>query len=89
MTRYTDDEKPTLRSPAEMVAPGCGSASLLTQNPARVLSSPADLAPPPPRPGSQDALQRPSLISGRLHYRDGRCTDLAGKPINTMQQHLP
>ena len=33
------------------------------------------------RPGAQDALAHPSRIGDRLHYRDGRVTDLKGTPI--------
>lgn len=33
------------------------------------------------RPGAEDALALPSRMSDRLHYRDGRVTDLQGNPI--------
>ena len=33
------------------------------------------------RTGAQDALAHPSRIGDRLHYRDGRVTDLRGNPI--------
>lgn len=35
----------------------------------------------PMRPGAGDALRLPSRRGDRLHYRDGRVTDLAGNPI--------
>ena len=56
----------------EMIAPGADSPELLTQSPARNKASAADLAPPPPRP---------VRIGNRLHWRDGRVTDLHGAPI--------
>lgn len=43
-------------------------------------ASASDLSPPVPRPGSQDALQWPNRIGNRLHYRDGRVTDMEGQP---------
>jgi len=47
----------------------------------RSLASAADLAPPALRPGSEDFLACPSRIGQRLHYRDGRVTDLQGNSI--------
>ena len=41
-------------------------------SPRAVAASAADLAPPPLRPGSEDAHQFPSRIGDSLHYRDGR-----------------
>lgn len=34
-------------------------------------------------PGAEDALRYPSRTGNRLHYRDGRVTDMAGQPIKT------
>ena len=53
----------------DMIAPGCGNPSA------------ADLAPPPPRPGSLHGLDCPSRIGHRLHWRGGRVTDIDGKPL--------
>ena len=58
----------------DMIAPGAGSAELLTRSPA----SAADLAPQAARPGSLQGLDCPSRIGHRLHHRDGRVTDLQG-----------
>ncbi len=33
------------------------------------------------RPGAADALALPSRMNDRLHYRDGRVTDMQGNPI--------
>lgn len=48
----------------------------LTRSIVRLASSSADLAAPPPRPGSQDALDLPSRFGNQLRYRDGRVVDL-------------
>lgn len=53
----------------------------LTRSMKRAAASPADLAPPPPRPGADASLDLPSRIGNRLHYRDGRITDMAGAEI--------
>ncbi|MDO9235972.1 MAG: hypothetical protein Q7U28_08070 [Aquabacterium sp.] len=68
-------EKRILLSPHEIIAPGCGSPDLLTQSKPRPAASPADLATPPLRPTSEDALEHPSRIGNKLHWRDGRVTD--------------
>ena len=65
----------------DMINPACGNPSLLTRSPVRSLASAADLAPQPPRPGSQQGLASPSRIGKRLHHRDGRVTDLNGNPL--------
>lgn len=33
------------------------------------------------RPGAADAMALPSRMNDRLHYRDGRVTDMQGNPI--------
>jgi len=33
------------------------------------------------REGADDALAVPSRVNDRLHYRDGRVTDLQGQPV--------
>lgn len=75
--------QPELLKPYEVLAPGVGDWRLLTSSPSARAASPADLAPPPPRLGSEDALRCPSRIGNQLVYRDGRITDLAGNPITT------
>ena len=65
----------------DMIAPGAGSPELLTRSPARSAASAADLAPPPPRPGSLQGLASPSRIGKRLHHRGGRVTDLNGNAL--------
>lgn len=35
------------------------------------------------RPGAMDAMALPSRVHDRLHYRDGRVTDMRGNPIPT------
>lgn len=44
-------------------------------------TSQADLRPQPPRVGSLKFLECPSRWGNKLHYRDGRVTDLAGNPL--------
>ena len=41
---------PHILTPAEIIAPGCGSPDLLTRSPAHRPASKADLAPPVDRP---------------------------------------
>lgn len=41
----------------------------------------AELKPYTGRPGSEDALALPSRVGPRLCHRDGRVTDIAGKPL--------
>lgn len=53
----------------------------LTRSPVRLASSSADLAPPPMPPGAEACLALPSRIGDRLHHRDGRVTDLQGRPL--------
>ena len=65
----------------DMIAPGAGSAELLTRSPARNKASAADLAPQAARPGSLQGLDCPSRIGPRLHHRDGRVTDLHGNAL--------
>ena len=54
-----------------------------TRSPVRLASSSADLAPPPMRPGAEACLVLPSRIGDRLHHRDGRVTDLQGRPLRS------
>lgn len=75
--------QPELLKPHEVIDPGVGDWRLLMSSPSARAASAADLAPPPPRPGSEDALLCPSRIGNHLRYRDGRITDLAGNPITT------
>lgn len=56
---------------------------LLTGSSTRRAASAADLAPQPPRQGSQAALGHPSRIGDRLHYRDGRITTMTGELVTT------
>ena len=64
-----------------MIHPHVGAHALLTASPVRRASSAADLAPSALRPGATDALACPSRIGSRLHYRDGRTTNLQGDPL--------
>lgn len=41
----------------------------------------AELKPYAARPGANDALRWPSRTGNRLHYLDGRITDMAGNPL--------
>lgn len=41
----------------------------------------AELRPFEGRPGAADALTIPSRVNNRLHYRDGRVTDMQGSPV--------
>ena len=81
MNRDLPDETRQALTRHDMIAPGAGSADLLTQSPARNKASAADLAPQPPRPGSLQGLACPSRIGNRLHHRCGRVTDLEGRTL--------
>ena len=63
---------PTRQAPAD---------AALTRSPVRLASSAADLAPPPMRPGAEACLAIPSRMGDTLRYRDGRVTDMQGRPI--------
>jgi hypothetical protein len=63
------------------LVPHFDHADLLTRSPPRNAASQADLAPQPVRPGAVVASYLPSRIGNRLRWRDGRVTDLDGKPI--------
>lgn len=78
MTNHPSPETRQALTQHDMIDPACGNPSLLTRSPVRSLASAADLAPQPPRPGSQQGLASPSRIGSRLHHRDGRVTDLHG-----------
>lgn len=75
-------DRPTLLRPDEVIAPGAGPISLLTQSPARMRTSATDTAPPADRPGQDNNLGYPSRHGDRLHYRSGLITDMAGNPIH-------
>ncbi len=42
-----------------------------------------ELRPFDGRPGAMQAFDLPSRMNNRLHYRDGRVTDLQGKPLES------
>ena len=81
MTRNLPDETRQAMTQHDMIAPGAGDPELLIRSPARNKASAADLAPKPPRPGSEQGLGCPSRIGHRLHWRDGRVTDMHGRPL--------
>jgi hypothetical protein len=87
MKRDLPTQQPELLKPAEIIHPFCGDPRLLTRSPVRSVASAADLAPAAPRAGSEGALELPSRIGGRLFYRNGRVTDLAGNPITKGARH--
>lgn len=74
--------QPELLTPAEIIDPGAGDPRLLTRSPVRSIASAADLAPPPPRRGSETAIHLPSRHGDTLRYRDGHVTDLQGNLIH-------
>jgi hypothetical protein len=80
-----EPEEPPCPAPAEPPAPPPVERFIAPALPApsapRRSASHADLATPPRRPGADDALQQPSRMGNRLHYRDGRVTDLTGLPV--------
>jgi len=86
MNRDLPEETRQSLAQLDMIAPGIGDARLLTQSPTRGKASAADLAPQAPRPGSLHGLECPSRIGHRLHYRDGRVTDLHGNPLTTTNE---
>lgn len=45
----------------------------------------AEVCMPALRAGADDALQVPSRVGDRLHFRDGRVTDLHGQPVQPHQ----
>lgn len=55
--------------------------TVLTRSPARSVSSDADNRAQPMRAGTEASLALPSRIGDRLHYRDGRVTDLQGNAL--------
>lgn len=63
------------------------AAALLTRSPARTLASHADLAEPPIRPEGQLNLAWPSRVGQRLHYRDGRVTEMDGTQVRADPSH--
>jgi hypothetical protein len=78
---------PVIKPAADMIAPGAGSPRLLTTSPARNKASPADLAPPAGRPQQDANLAHPSRVGNRLHWRDGRITDLNGTVLTNEHGH--
>lgn len=66
---------------AKIIAPHVGNPRLLTSSQSARAASAADLAPPPPRPGSNTSHSVPSRHGDTLRYRDGRVTDLQGNPL--------
>jgi hypothetical protein len=89
MTRNLPAETRQALTQYEMIAPGAGTADLLTRSPARNKASAADLADQTPRPGSLQGLGYPSRIGNRLHWRDGRVTDLHGNPTLPLDESAP
>lgn len=73
------DELSEAQRRSALCPPGV-DASALTRSPVRTAASQADLRPPPTRPGADAGLELPSRFGDRLHYRDGRVTDLQGNP---------
>ena len=72
MSEYDERQRARQLAPHEVIEPQCGDPRLLTRSPPHCIASEADLKPAPPRPGSLHALDCPSRIGDRLHYRDGR-----------------
>ncbi len=50
-------------------------------NPMRGVYTCPELRPNADRPAAANAFELPSRMNNRLHYRDGRVTDLQGNPI--------
>ena len=61
--------------------PAAQPALYSARNTQRLACSDADNAPPPMRPGAEACLAIPSRMGDRLHYRDGRVTDLQGNAL--------
>lgn len=85
--REVQSDKPALKTARDMIEPDCGDPALLTRSPTRSMASRADLAPPAERPGQDAALHRPSKFGNRLHWRDGRITDLNGQLLHDEHGH--
>ena len=85
--RVIAKDKPAIKTARDMIEPNCGDPKLLTRSPLRSMASRADLAPPAERPGQDAALHRPSKYGNRLHWRDGRITDLHGQLLTDEQGH--
>ena len=90
--RYHDreiatDKPPTLKTARDMIEPACGDPALLTRSPSRKVASSADLAPPVARPAQDANLECPSRFGERLHWRDGRTTDLHGQLLHDEHGH--
>ena len=71
------------RKPAQAVTlvVNPADAVLLTRSTRHRAASRADLANQALRPGSQAALEHPSRIGDRRHYRDGRVTSMTGEVL--------
>lgn len=83
MTRTLPRQQPELPLPSQVIEPHVGDWRRLMVSQSARAASTADLAPPPPRPGSEAFLACPSRVGDQLRHRDGRVTDLAGNPITT------
>lgn len=70
--------QPELLKPWHIVHPHTAHWQKMMTSPSARAASAADLAPPPPRAGSEDFLNLPSRMSHTLRYRDGCVTDLQG-----------
>lgn len=72
--------QPELPLPQQVIHPHVGDWAALTGSRAHHASA-ADLAPPPPRPGSLAGHLLPSRVGNTLRYRDGSVTDIQGNCI--------
>lgn len=61
--------------------PRVATAIRVTNTTTTGLYNGAEVCMPALRAGADDALQVPSRVGDRLHFRDGRVTDLHGQPV--------
>jgi len=84
MTHHLPDLIPVLRAEdvihPHALASQAGTTAAMCSQRTRAASA-ADLAPPPPRMGSEHALNLPSRTGDMLRYRNGRVTDLQGNTL--------
>jgi hypothetical protein len=80
MTTYDERQTTRVLTAREMINPDCGDPRLLTRSPPHCIARVADLKLAPARPGSLAALDCPSRIGDRLHYRDGRILPFPFQP---------
>lgn len=80
-TRDTPRQQPELPLPSQVIEAHVRDWHKLMGSPSARAASAADLAPPPPRPGSQAFLACPSRVGDTLRHRDGRVTHLDGTPV--------